>query len=220
LFFYDKLHHILIITLSQHNAGRLWFWSVQLDACQGFSSTWFTCIVKLTVSSVIFVSINWLHVVLIFTTLTWLLYYWTLKLWRKPVTVIYMWYPYAIWQNTGKEITLLQYFFWRNGSIYFYFVQLVEIPECRKIGMPLYTKMPMIGMEICAPPGRIMFNHMAPMAETPHTQNRNGSKVSHKVCSKWLSLHKQCHKHAQRVKVVYSRATQKSSQSHNATQNT
>ena len=31
------------------------------------------------------------------------------------------------------------------------------------------------------PPGRILFNHMAPMAETPHTQNRNGSKVSRKV---------------------------------------
>ena len=38
--------------------------------------------------------------------------------------------------------------------------------------------------------------------------------------SKWLSLHKQCHKHAQRVKVVYSWAPQQSSQSHNATQNT
>jgi len=38
------------------------------------------------------------------------------------------------------------------------------------------------------------------------------SKVSRKVCSKWLSLHKQCHKHAQRVKMVYSRATQKSNQ--------
>ena len=61
---------------------------------------------------------------------------------------------------------------------------------------------------------------MAPLAETPHTQNRNGSKVSRKVCSKWLSLHKQCHKHAHRVKVVYSWATQKSSQPHNATQNT
>jgi len=34
------------------------------------------------------------------------------------------------------------------------------------------------------PPGRILFNHMAPMAETPHTQKRNGSKVSRKVCSK------------------------------------
>ena len=37
---------------------------------------------------------------------------------------------------------------------------------------------------ICKPPGRILFNHMAPLAETPHTQNRNGSKVSRKVCSK------------------------------------
>jgi len=45
------------------------------------------------------------------------------------------------------------------------------------------------------------------VAETPHTQNGNGSKVSRKVCSKWLSLHKQCHKHAQRVKVVYPWAT-------------
>ena len=70
------------------------------------------------------------------------------------------------------------------------------------------------------PPGHILFNHMAPMAETPHTQNRNGSQVSLKVCSKWLSLHKQCHKHAQRVEVVYSWAAQKSSQSHNASQNT
>ena len=63
------------------------------------------------------------------------------------------------------------------------------------------------------PPGQILLNHMAPMAETPHTQNRNGLKVSRKVCSKWLSPHKQCHKHAQRVKVVYSWATWKSSQS-------
>ena len=74
---------------------------------------------------------------------------------------------------------------------------------------------------ICTPPGRILFNHMAHMAETPHTQTRNGSKVSRKLCSKWLSLHKKCHKHAQRVKVVYSWATQKSSLgSHNITQNT
>ena len=79
--------------------------------------------------------------------------------------------------------------------------------------------------KICTPPGRILFNHMTPMAETPHTQNRNGSKVSRKVCSKRLSLHKQCHKHALEkmkrvIKVVYSRPTQKSSQSYNATQNT
>jgi len=38
-------------------------------------------------------------------------------------------------------------------------------------------------------------NHMALMVETPHTQDRNGSKVSRKICFKWLSLHKQCHKH-------------------------
>jgi len=69
------------------------------------------------------------------------------------------------------------------------------------------------------PQGRILFKHMELVAETPHTQHRNGLNVSRKVCSKWLSLHKQCHKHASRVKVVYSRATQKSSQSHNATQN-
>ena len=37
---------------------------------------------------------------------------------------------------------------------------------------------------ICTPPGRILFNPMAPVAETPHTQNGNGSKVSRKVCSK------------------------------------
>jgi len=65
---------------------------------------------------------------------------------------------------------------------------------------------------ICTHPGLILFNHMAPMAETPHTQNRNGPKVSRKVCSKCKSLLMQCHKHA----VVYSRAMQKSSQSHNA----
>ena len=43
------------------------------------------------------------------------------------------------------------------------------------------------------------------------TQNGNGLTVSRKLCSKWL--HKQCHKHAQRVKVVYSWATQNSSHS-------
>jgi len=37
---------------------------------------------------------------------------------------------------------------------------------------------------ICTPLGRILFSHMAPMAETPHIQNKNGSKVSRKVCSK------------------------------------
>ena len=37
---------------------------------------------------------------------------------------------------------------------------------------------------ICTPPGRILFNHMAPIAETPHTENRNDSKDSRKVCLK------------------------------------
>jgi len=43
---------------------------------------------------------------------------------------------------------------------------------------------------VCMTPGQILFNYMAPIAETPHTQNRNGSKVSYKVCPKLLSLYK------------------------------
>jgi len=30
----------------------------------------------------------------------------------------------------------------------------------------------------------LCIHHTGPMAETPYTQNRNGSKVKHKVCSK------------------------------------
>ena len=37
--------------------------------------------------------------------------------------------------------------------------------------------------KVAAPPCSILFNHMALMAETPHTSNKNGSKVNRKVCS-------------------------------------
>ena len=62
---------------------------------------------------------------------------------------------------------------------------------------------------------------MAPMAETPHTQNRNGSlKGQPQGMFKMTITTQAVSQEAQRVKGVYSRATQKSSQSHNATQNT